>query len=49
MPAAIVYSRQHLAPWAPTHIKEIRKLMALLAFGEKTGVGMYRVSSTKLA
>jgi macrophage erythroblast attacher len=41
--AAIAYSRKHLAPWAPTHMSEIQQGMTLLAFGEKTGVGLYRV------
>ena len=41
---AIVYARKNLAPWAPTHMAEIQHLMALLSFGEKTGVKLYRVS-----
>ena len=41
---AITYSRKNLSAWAPTHMHEIQQGMTLLAFGEKTGVSMYRVS-----
>ena len=44
VPAAITYSRKNLAPWAGTHMLELQQGMTLLAFGEKTGVGLYRVS-----
>jgi macrophage erythroblast attacher len=40
---AIAYSRKYLAQWAPGHLQEIQQGMTLLAFGERTGVGMYRV------
>lgn len=45
---AIAYSRKYLAQWAPGHLSEIQQGMTLLAFGEKTGVGMYRVSLLSL-
>jgi macrophage erythroblast attacher len=41
---AIVYARKNLAPWASSHMTQIQHLMALLSFGEKTGVKLYRVS-----
>jgi macrophage erythroblast attacher len=41
---AISYARKTLAPWASTHMHEIEQGMTLLAFGERTGVGAYRVS-----
>ncbi|WVR07045.1 hypothetical protein IAU60_004084 [Kwoniella sp. DSM 27419] len=40
--SAIAYSRKNLAPWAATHMLELQQGMTLLAFGEKTGVGLYR-------
>ena len=40
---AIKYSRKNLAPWASTHMTEFQQGMTLLAFGEKTGVSLYRV------
>jgi hypothetical protein len=44
VPEAIVYSRKNLAPWAATHLIELQQAMTLLAFGEKSGVALYRVS-----
>jgi len=44
VPEAIVYSRKNLAPWAATHLVELQQAMTLLAFGEKSGVALYRVS-----
>lgn len=41
---AIAYSRKNLAAWALTHVKELQQGMTLLAFGERTGVDLYRVS-----
>jgi hypothetical protein len=46
VPEAIVYSRKNLAPWAATHLVELQQAMTLLAFGEKSGVALYRVSLT---
>ncbi|OCF42887.1 macrophage erythroblast attacher isoform 1 [Kwoniella heveanensis CBS 569] len=40
--SAIAYSRKNLSPWADTHMNELQQGMTLLAFGEKTGVGLYR-------
>ncbi|KAK8864402.1 hypothetical protein IAR55_001650 [Kwoniella newhampshirensis] len=42
IPSAIAYSRKNLAGWAGTHMTELQQGMTLLAFGEKTGVGLYR-------
>ncbi|WVQ99417.1 hypothetical protein IAU59_006551 [Kwoniella sp. CBS 9459] len=42
IPSAIAYSRKNLSPWAGTHMHELQQGMTLLAFGEKTGVGLYR-------
>ncbi|RXK38290.1 hypothetical protein M231_04463 [Tremella mesenterica] len=39
---AIAYSRKSLSPWAGTHMVELRQAMTLLAFGERTGVNVYR-------
>lgn len=41
---AIAYARKNLANWAVSHMFELQQAMTLLAFGEKTGVGVYRVS-----
>lgn len=43
MAGAIVYSRKNLSPWASSHMKELQQGMTLLAFGETTGVSLYRV------
>lgn len=43
---AIAYSRKNLSPWAGTHMAELQQGMTLLAFGETTGVSLYKVSST---
>jgi hypothetical protein len=40
---AILYSRKNLSPWATSHMIEIQQGMTLLAFGEMTGVSLYRV------
>jgi macrophage erythroblast attacher len=48
VPEAIVYSRKNLAPWAATHLVELQQAMTLLAFGEKSGVALYRVSPLHL-
>jgi len=40
---AIGYSRKNLGQWASSHMRELQQGMTLLAFGEKTGVGLYRV------
>lgn len=42
---AIAYSRKNLSSWAGTHMAELQQGMTLLAFGETTGVGLYKVSS----
>ena len=48
VPEAIVYSRKNLAPWDATHLVELQQAMTLLAFGEKSGVALYRVSPLHL-
>lgn len=40
--AAIAYARKNLAPWGSTHMSEVQHAMTLLAFGETTGVILYR-------
>ena len=40
---AIAYSRKNLASWAPTHMAKLQQAMTLLAFGERTNVGVYHV------
>ncbi|WRT66369.1 uncharacterized protein IL334_003324 [Kwoniella shivajii] len=40
--SAIAYSRKNLAPWAGTHMAELQQGMALMTFGEKTGVDIYK-------
>ncbi|WVN88235.1 uncharacterized protein L203_103436 [Cryptococcus depauperatus CBS 7841] len=39
---AIAYSRKNLSGWAGTHMTELQKGMALLVFGERTGVDAYQ-------
>lgn len=43
---AISYSRKNLSTWATSHMVELQQGMTLLAFGERTGVGLYRVRRT---
>lgn len=43
---AIAYSRKSLAPWAATHMRDLQQVMTLLAFGETTGVEVYKVSDS---
>ena len=43
---AITYARKNLAPWASTHMSDIRLAMTLLAFGERTEVLQYSVSDS---
>ncbi len=40
---AINYCRKNLSTWATSHMVELQQGITLLAFGEKTGVGLYRV------
>lgn len=40
--AAITYARKNLAPWGSSHMAEVQQAMTLLAFGETTGVALYR-------
>ncbi|KAL7421594.1 GID complex subunit containing RING finger motif [Cryptotrichosporon argae] len=39
---AIAYARKHLGQWAGAHMLAVQRGMALLAFGETTGVAAYR-------
>ncbi|KAG0470003.1 hypothetical protein HPP92_016703 [Vanilla planifolia] len=40
---AIAYARKFLAPWAPTHMKELQRAMATLAFKSNTECATYSV------
>ncbi|EOY18435.1 LisH/CRA/RING-U-box domains-containing protein isoform 2 [Theobroma cacao] len=40
---AILYARRHLAPWGATHLKELQRVMATLAFRSNTGCAKYKV------
>lgn len=40
---AITYARKHLAPWGATHMKELQKVMATLAFKSSTECTTYKV------
>ncbi|XP_042017099.1 protein MAEA homolog [Salvia splendens] len=40
---AITYARKHLAPWGATHMKELQRVMATLAFRSNTDCQSYKV------
>ncbi|KAF6146823.1 hypothetical protein GIB67_018476 [Kingdonia uniflora] len=40
---AITYSRKYLAPWGATHMKELQRVMATLAFKSNTECTTYKV------
>ncbi|GLT54902.1 hypothetical protein SLA2020_280610 [Shorea laevis] len=40
---AITYARKHLAPWGATHMKELQRVMATLAFRSNTECTTYKV------
>ncbi|KAK4480463.1 hypothetical protein RD792_013536 [Penstemon davidsonii] len=40
---AISYARKYLAPWGVTHLKELQRVMATLAFRSNTECGTYKV------
>ncbi|GKV28554.1 hypothetical protein SLEP1_g37588 [Rubroshorea leprosula] len=40
---AISYARKHLAPWGATHMKELQRVMATLAFKSNTECTKYKV------
>ncbi|XP_065870566.1 protein MAEA homolog [Euphorbia lathyris] len=40
---AIAYARKHLAPWGATHMKELQRVMATLAFKSHTECSTYKV------
>ncbi|KAL6526701.1 hypothetical protein OROGR_015791 [Orobanche gracilis] len=40
---AIHYARKYLAPWGATHMKELQRVMATLAFRSKTECAIYKV------
>ncbi|KAF9599550.1 hypothetical protein IFM89_038943 [Coptis chinensis] len=42
---AITYARKYLAPWGATHMKELQRVMATLAFKSNTECTMYKVIS----
>ncbi|KAG8380715.1 hypothetical protein BUALT_Bualt06G0044800 [Buddleja alternifolia] len=40
---AILYARKYLAPWGATHLKELQRVMATLAFKSTTECATYKV------
>lgn len=40
---AISYARKYLAPWGATHMKELQRVMATLAFRSNTDCPFYKV------
>ncbi|KAM7270866.1 hypothetical protein ACFE04_030080 [Oxalis oulophora] len=40
---AILYARKYLAPWGATHMKELQRVMATLAFKSNTECATYKV------
>ncbi|XP_058182396.1 protein MAEA homolog [Rhododendron vialii] len=40
---AITYARKYLAPWGTTHMKELQRVMATLAFKSSTDCATYKV------
>ncbi|XWS56498.1 hypothetical protein CRYUN_Cryun09bG0090300 [Craigia yunnanensis] len=40
---AILYGRRYLAPWGATHLKELQRVMATLAFRSNTECAKYKV------
>ncbi|XP_022747135.1 macrophage erythroblast attacher-like [Durio zibethinus] len=40
---AILYARKYLAPWGATHLKELQRVMATLAFRSNTECAKYKV------
>ncbi|CAK9142941.1 unnamed protein product [Ilex paraguariensis] len=40
---AITYARKYLAPWGATHLKELQRVMATLAFRSNTECATYKV------
>uniref|UniRef100_A0A1D1XR25 Macrophage erythroblast attacher n=1 Tax=Anthurium amnicola TaxID=1678845 RepID=A0A1D1XR25_9ARAE len=40
---AIAYARKHLAPWGTSHLKELQRVMATLAFKNNTECTTYKV------
>lgn len=43
---AISYARKYLAPWGATHMKELQRVMATLAFRSNTDCPLYKVRPT---
>lgn len=41
---AIAYARKYLAPWGATHMKELQRVMATLAFKSNTECPTYKVN-----
>jgi len=42
---AITYARKYLAPWGATHMKELQRVIATLAFKRDTECATYKVST----
>lgn len=40
---AITYARKYLAPWGSTHLKELQRVVATLAFKSNTECAKYKV------
>ncbi|KAL5066686.1 hypothetical protein RYX36_017573 [Vicia faba] len=40
---AIAYAKKYLAPWGATHMKELQRVLATLAFKRDTGCATYKV------
>lgn len=44
MMRAITYARKYLAPWGSTHMKELQRVLATLAFKSNTECTTYKVN-----
>lgn len=42
---AITYAQKHLSPWGATHMKELQRVMATLAFRSNTECAKYKVNT----
>lgn len=45
---AITYARKYLAAWGATHMKELQRVMATLAFKSNTECATYKVNCIDL-
>lgn len=44
---AITYARKYLSPWGGTHMKELQRVVATLAFKSNTECAKYKVIQLK--